>query len=200
MVDTLKQKRDSIRATIRQQRKALSNDALSTAADALLLNCKPFLHNVKNVAGYLAISGEIPLDPIFDYCHKKGITTLLPIMRDQALLFAPFDPSTTFTTKKWGILEPDTDEAHWITPHELELVLVPLVAFDHTCNRIGMGGGFYDRSFEFRKTEAGPPALIGVAHAMQQVENVFVEAWDVALDCIVSDEGVSATSTTGSKL
>ena len=190
MVDTLQQKRDHIRANIKQQRKALSSTALEKAAHALFLNCTPFLAGVKSVAGYQAMSGEISLDPLFKYCHKEGITTLLPIMRNKALMFAPFDATTTFSTKQYGIQEPDTDESTWLKPTELELVLVPLVAFDNTCNRIGMGGGFYDRSFELRKTNAGPPALVGVAHAFQQVDDVFVESWDVGLDFVVSDAGV----------
>jgi len=194
VVDTLQLKRDQernkLRATIKQQRKALSNAELEKAAHALFLNCTPFFSDVKSVAGYQAMSGEIPLNPIFDYCHNQGITTLLPIMRNKALMFAPFDATTSFSTKQYGIQEPDADESQWLTPNELELVLVPLVAFDKTCNRIGMGGGFYDRSFEFRKTAAGPPTLVGVAHELQRVDDVFVEDWDVGLDFVVSDVGV----------
>lgn len=187
MVDTFQQKRDNIRTKIKQQRRALDNNELQLAATALLSNCKPYLSNVRTVAGYQAMLGEIPLNPIFDYCHQQAITTLLPIMRGKSLMFAPFDATTTFSTKQYGIQEPNVDESDWLTPNQLELVLVPLVAFDKTCNRIGMGGGFYDRSFEFRKSATAPPILMGVAHALQAVDDAYAQSWDVALDFIATD-------------
>ena len=137
MVDTLTQQRDQIRASIKQQRQALTELQLQTAASSLLQHCKPILKNVKSIAGYQAMSGEIPLDAIFDYCHAQNIITLLPIMRGQSLMFAPFNPETRFVTKRYGIQEPDVAESAWLTPDSLELVFVPLVAFDDTCNRIG---------------------------------------------------------------
>ena len=191
-IDKNKRVRDDIRAQIKKQRKALSNSELAIAGEKLLANCKPFIDHVKSVAGYQAMLGEIPLNAVFDYCHQNNITTLLPIMRDQALMFAPFDSSTSFSVKQYGIQEPDVPESDWLRPNDLDLVLVPLVAFDATCNRIGMGGGFYDRSFEFRKTKAGPPNLVGVAHALQQVDDVFAQSWDVALDSIATDARVVA--------
>jgi len=187
VVDNNKQKRDEIRATIKQQRKALNDNELQVAATALLSNCSPYLSNVKTVAGYQAMLGEIPLNPIFQHCQQHGITTLLPIMCGESLMFAPFDATTTFITKKYGIREPDIDKSEWLSPRELELVLVPLVAFDKTCNRIGMGGGFYDRSFEFRQSSAAPPLLIGAAHALQEVDEVHAQSWDVSLDFVATD-------------
>ena len=69
------------------------------------------------------------------------------------------------------------------------LVLAPLVVFDGNCNRIGMGGGFYDRSFAFRKNPAiTRPRLIGVAHETQKVEHIVPEQWDVQLDMIVTEQ------------
>jgi len=144
------------------------------------------------------MQGEMNLDPIFEYCHQQNILTLLPIMRGQStpvqtLMFAPFDATSTFTTRQYGIKEPDTPQSEWLSPDQLDLVLVPLVAFDNTCNRIGMGGGFYDRSFEFRKNSKAPPTLMGVAHALQQVDDVFTQSWDVALDGIITDYNVITT-------
>jgi len=202
MVDTHSQsgesgfesKRNKIREGIKQKRNALDKSSLESAGSSLLTKCGRFIDSAKSVAGYQAMMGEIPLHPIFDYCHKNNITTFLPIMRDKSLMFAPFDISTTFTTKQFGIQEPNVPEADWLRPDQLDLVLVPLVAFDKTCNRIGMGGGFYDRSFEFRKEDSAPPTLVGVAHAFQQVDNVFAQHWDVALDFIATDTDVLSNS------
>jgi 5-formyltetrahydrofolate cyclo-ligase len=78
-----------------------------------------------------------------------------------------------------------------LAPEALDLVLAPLVVFDPQRNRIGMGGGYYDRSFEFRK-QAGrdAPILIGVAHELQKVEQLIAEDWDVRLDMVVTDGGI----------
>ncbi len=199
MVDTHKQAceqiRDEIRARIKQQRKSLDSLALDSAGNSLLTNCKQFIDGSKCVAGYQAMMGEIPLNPIFNYCHSNNIVTLLPIMREKSLMFAPFDAKTTFLTRQYGIQEPDVSQSEWLSPDQLDLVLVPLVAFDNTCNRIGMGGGFYDRSFEFRKNASAPPTLLGVAHAFQQVDDAYAQHWDVPLDFVATNTGVLANST-----
>ncbi len=185
-----KKQRDDIRLNIRKKRNELSLQALQTAAKLLLQNCIPSLENVSSVAGYQSMQGEMNLDPVFEHCHQHNIMTLLPIMRGQSLMFAPFTAASTFTVKQYGIKEPDTPQSEWLSPDQLNLVLVPLVAFDNTCNRIGMGGGFYDRSFEFRKNKKTPPTLIGVAHQLQQVEDVLPQPWDVALDGIITDKKI----------
>ena len=78
-----------------------------------------------------------------------------------------------------------------LAPDELDLVLAPLVVFDGNRNRIGMGGGFYDRSFAFRKnSEHTIPVLIGVAHEIQKVDRIVPEEWDVQLDMIVTDQAI----------
>ena len=194
-VKTQENARNEIRSKIKQQRKALELSALESAGANLLTNCIQFINRANSIAGYRAMMGEIPLHPIFDYCHKNNIVTLLPIMREKSLMFAPFDVTTTFNIRQYGIQEPDVSEAYWLTPEQLDVVLVPLVAFDTTCNRIGMGGGFYDRSFEFRKKGSAPPTLVGVAHALQQVDNVYAQHWDVALDFVATNAGVLTNTT-----
>ena len=78
-----------------------------------------------------------------------------------------------------------------LAPEALDLVLAPLVVFDPQRNRIGMGGGYYDRSFEFRKqAQRDAPILIGVAHELQKVDQLIAEDWDVRLDMVVTDGGI----------
>jgi 5-formyltetrahydrofolate cyclo-ligase len=87
--------------------------------------------------------------------------------------------------------EPDVDDSEMLPPEALDLVLAPLVVFDSNRNRIGMGGGFYDRSFAFRKNpEHKLPVLIGVAHELQKVDQIVPQEWDVRLDMIVTDRAV----------
>ena len=92
---------------------------------------------------------------------------------------------------RFRLPEPDVTDDEMLDPSDLDLVLAPLVVFDAECNRIGMGGGFYDRSFAFRKLESSvTPRLIGVAHELQRVERLLPEAWDVRLDRIVTDAAI----------
>ena len=183
--------RQHIRDRIKAQRAAMSTNELLLAGKALYENCLPLISNASSVAGYKAIRGEMSVDLLLADCQRKQIKTLLPIMLDEGhLLFAPFDESTSFKQKQFGIEEPDIPVTELVQPMQIDVVLVPLVAFDKTLNRMGMGGGFYDRSFAQRKQQSAPPMLIGVAHAFQEVESVLADWWDVPLDYIVTDKGV----------
>ena len=92
---------------------------------------------------------------------------------------------------RFKLPEPDVTDAEMLEPESLDLVLVPLVVFDPQLNRIGMGGGYYDRSFEFRKQPGcNVPALIGVAHELQKVDQLVPEEWDVRLDMVITDAAI----------
>ncbi len=206
---TMDTERQAIRSGIIAARKALSASQLSKAEKKLQQILKPFIDSkmiesafvdsektadpeikIKRIAGYNAINGEISVSSTLKYAQQKGIETYLPIMRGESLAFAAFDSNTRFVKKQYGILEPDVAESDWLKPTELDLVLVPLVAFDKQCNRMGMGGGFYDRSFAIRQQQAAPPLLVGVAHALQQQDNVHAQWWDVPLDFIATDDAL----------
>jgi 5-formyltetrahydrofolate cyclo-ligase len=92
---------------------------------------------------------------------------------------------------RFRLPEPDVADSEMLAPEDLDLVLAPLVVFDSYRNRIGMGGGFYDRSFAFRKIPGHTrPVLIGVAHEIQKVDRIVPEEWDVPLDMIVTDQAI----------
>jgi len=94
------------------------------------------------------------------------------------------------STNRFNITEP-IDQSATVTAEQLDAVLVPLLGFDQMGNRLGMGGGFYDRSFEFRiKSATKTPVLIGVAYDFQQLDNLPAEPWDVPLDIIITETGV----------
>jgi len=107
------------------------------------------------------------------------------------LRFSPYFRQQKMRINKFRLPEPDVGDDEMLTPEALDLVLAPLVVFDAMRNRIGMGGGFYDRSFEFRKNrDRLKPILIGVAHELQKVNRLKPEPWDVRLDMIVTDQAV----------
>ncbi len=89
----------------------------------------------------------------------------------------------------YGIREPKLIPANRRAAWALDLVLLPLVAFDALGNRMGMGGGYYDRTFSFKSLRKGMtgPNLIGLAHEIQRVEKLPIESWDIPLTSIVTD-------------
>ncbi len=187
---SMQDSRAALRQYMRKQRLLLCNTDQHVAAEKLRQHCVPLLRTAKSIAGYRAVNGEICISRLLADCRHQGSTTLLPLITDNKLVFAPFTEQTRMVKKRYGILTPDTSPDACISPENIDVVLVPLVAFDTDCNRLGMGGGYYDRSFAMRRQGAAPPLLIGVAYALQQAESVFADWWDVPLDVIVTDAGV----------
>jgi 5-formyltetrahydrofolate cyclo-ligase len=104
------------------------------------------------------------------------------------LRFAPWKPGDALASNRFGIPEPDLSPASLLEADALSLVVMPLVGFDDRGNRLGMGGGWYDRSFAFRHERGAPPYLVGAAFAIQQVPAFEAEAWDVRLDAVCTEQ------------
>ena len=121
------------------------------------------------------------------------LPVLDPDLHNQ-LLFVHYHNNTPMCRYKYAIAEPATPYQKSIPAADLDLVLLPLVAFDDSGNRMGMGGGYYDRSFAFMMDDAvgcaekKVPLLLGLAHQLQQVEQLAVESWDIPLSGIVTDQ------------
>ncbi len=94
-----------------------------------------------------------------------------------------------------GILEPQAQA--WVGARWLHLVFVPLLGFDASGMRLGMGAGYYDRAFAWRFTRKvwRGPLMVGLAYAFQQVPHITAAPHDVRLDAIVTDEGVLQCNT-----
>ncbi len=178
---------------MRAARAALEPAELERAASALaarLLELDEY-RKADHIAAYFAVNGEIGLDPVIDAALDAGKRIYLPNLDRQALRFAPYSRSQKMRINRFRLPEPDVTDDEMLDPADLDLVFAPLVVFDAECNRIGMGGGFYDRSFAFRKLESNPtPRLIGVAHELQRVERLVPEDWDVRLDRVVTDAAI----------
>lgn len=173
------------RKYLRQVRKAISPHQQATAAQALsdqLLKL-PFSPQTGYVAGYHASDGEISLEawrahlpPQVDYC--------LPVLTDdQTLQFAPWRSGLACVTNRYGILEPDLAVTPALPAQAMALVIVPLVGFDSSANRLGMGGGWYDRTFACRRHHP-KPWLVGVGFAEQQLAHITPDTWDIPMDVI----------------
>ena len=123
---------------------------------------------------------------------KNCYLPVLHPLKKNRLWFVPFHLDDELTENRFGIPEPKASQYHLRrSPRVLDIILVPLVAFDENCHRIGMGSGFYDRTFEFKKNgNPSKPLLIGIAYEMQKVDNTFPQQWDVQLDEVVTEKGI----------
>lgn len=186
---------DELRQRNRNLRAALDEDSLNKAAEALCrrLIDLPDYQSAQKIAAYFAVNGEIGLDPLIEHALAQGKQVYLPNLDQQSLRFSPYFRDQKMRINKFKLPEPDVGDDEMLEPDQLDLVLAPLVVFDAHCNRIGMGGGFYDRSFAFRKRGIEKPVLIGVAHEFQKVDRLTPEEWDVRLDKVVTDQCVYTT-------
>jgi len=180
---------DSLRAKHRVQRKTIDRATLDNNAAklAVLVETLEVYQVATHVAAYIAIQGEISVEPIMRAATAKQF--YLPILRGEQMAFAPWQIDQPLVERKYGLQEPDCDESCWMDARELDLVLAPLVVFDDQCNRIGQGGGYYDRTFEFTKS-GFQPKLVGVAHQSQREPSLDPQPWDIPLDYIVTEQSV----------
>ena len=183
------------RQQIRQQRRLLSAAEQHQAALALAtrLAKQPFYQRAETIAAYLPNDGEINPLPLLHHAQRLGKSIYLPVLKGSMLQFARYRPGLTpLHCNRLGIFEPYPQARQWIEPTRLELVLLPLVAFDADGNRLGMGGGFYDRSFAFKKSlpPVARPILVGIAHHLQKVSRLTVDHWDIPVDTIATDRAL----------
>jgi len=181
--------RKALRHDIRARRRAMPASERIAAAEHLAdhLFALPCMPAHGHVAGYWAVDGEIGLHA-WQLRLPDTLVYCLPVLHDgNQLRFAPWRPGSSLVANRYGIPEPEIDAAEMLAPEDMALVVLPLVAFDAQCRRLGMGAGWYDRSFAFRRERAAPPWLVGAAFARQQVVALAPESWDVPLDAVCTE-------------
>lgn len=146
----------------------------------------------RNVACYFANDGEIDPQPIIERAWSLRKKVYLPILSPlkNRLYFVPYEKHSKLKNNRFNIPEPVCQPSHWKTAYQLDLLLLPLVAFDTQGNRIGMGGGFYDRTLAYLQLRQfwKKPILIGLAHEIQKVNNLDSQSWDIPLNYIITEK------------
>ena len=182
------EQRRAMRVELRERRAGLSPKEQADAAAAVGTRLAGLvaLDRARVIGGYRSIRGEVDLDTALTRLHEGGAMVTVPRVSGDRMDFLPWTSASDTVAGSFGIDEPVNGKPLQLSQHDA--VFVPLVAFDETGQRLGQGGGFYDRAI----ADAGPtrPLLIGVAHAFQQVRSVPVEAWDMPLDAVVTEERV----------
>jgi 5-formyltetrahydrofolate cyclo-ligase len=188
-----------IRQQFRSKRSQLSSleQNICSAQLALQVIQSKIFQSSKNIAFYLATNGEADPTLILQTAWQQHKNCYLPIVtQEKKLLFAPYFFNDELIPNRYNILEPK-NQNNLITPDQLDLVLVPLVAFDKHGHRLGMGAGYYDRTFAFLNTTPPPPKpfLLGLAYEWQKVEKLSRESWDVKLNGVATERGVTLCAT-----
>ena len=189
----------ALRQQIRQQRRALSDTEREQASFLLcerIASSKAFKQS-KHIAFYLTNDGEIDLGLLIEHAWQQGKKCYLPVLAKpntpnmQRLWFIPYTPRTKLKNNRFGIQEPiHSYKARSRKTLSLDLILMPLVAFDLEGNRVGMGGGFYDRTLAFLRQKKfwHKPNLLGVAYDFQKHEQLEANFWDIPVQAIATDK------------
>jgi 5-formyltetrahydrofolate cyclo-ligase len=191
--------RQAIRNQVRARRRALSSHQQSEFALAAAQHTMQYLKQIgaNSVALYLASDGELDTTPLIQHLWQADIETYLPLLHPFSpgnLLFLQYHSQSPLKINRYGIPEPRLDVRRLIPVAQLDVIITPLVAFDGEGNRMGMGGGFYDRTLGNMPTDgspkAGRPRAIGFAHDCQRVPSLPCEPWDVPLQAIITPTGL----------
>jgi len=184
--------RQTLRQQLRKQRDELSPIEQLTASITIAehLTEHSIFKNSQTIAGYCAIGNEISPQPIIESAWQENKSCYLPTLGDKSLKFALYQSDTQLQKNRLNIPEPTTRQ--YIEPQQLDIVLVPLVGVDTHGNRLGMGAGFYDRTFSFLLDNPSltKPVLIGLGYEWQIIENLETEKWDVPLQAVVTENGI----------
>ncbi len=187
-----------LRKQIRCQRNALDHNQ-QRVASALLwehIHAAKFISEHNKFAFYYSNDGEIETKHLINKSLSINKHCYLPVLYKDGsnrLNFAPVNIDQRFINNHYGISEPRHENSDLISGDQLDVVFMPLVAYDEFGNRVGMGKGYYDHTFAFLAGTKRPakPKLIGLAHSFQQVSQLTVCSWDIPLDGVITEKGLT---------
>ncbi len=186
----------TLRQQIREKRRSLSDSEREQAAFLLcerIARSRTFKQS-KHIAFYLPNDGEMDLTLLIQHAWQTGKQCYLPVLAQpntQRLWFIPYFPDSKLINNRFGIPEPvHSSKARLRKTLSLDLILMPLVAFDEQGNRVGMGGGFYDRTLAFLQQRQywHKPGLVGVAYEFQKQQQLNTNNWDVPLQAVATEK------------
>ena len=191
-------KKNKLRNQLQQQRASLGIMEQALYSEMI---CKHVVgsncfKNAQHIAFYTPVKGEA--DPLglhsLDIANKSFYLPVLSPQKSFHLIFVKINDETRYKNNIYGIPEPIYTAEDIMPAEKLDLVIMPLVAVDRAGNRMGMGGGYYDRSFAFKKEpKINSPQLLGFAYDFQLLDSLSAEAWDVPLDFITTNQELIET-------
>jgi 5-formyltetrahydrofolate cyclo-ligase len=186
--------RKQLRSQIRSRRRALTGQERRRHAEQLArtLSGHPLFWRARHIAFYLPNDGEMDLTPLIRRSVAMGKRCYLPVISrisHNRLWFAEYRPGEKLRPNLYGIPEPANGKWQGRSPIGLDLILMPLVGFDERGNRLGMGGGYYDRTLAYLRHRRywHRPLLLGVAYDFQKLERLESEVWDVPMHGVITE-------------
>ena len=175
-----------IRKELRKTRRSIDQPTRKKRGRQLLYQCQKnsIFRNAKHVAIFIPNDGEIETSNTINFLTHQGYLVYLPILVREKLKFAKMGKK--YRKNRFGIYEPIYSPLRGA--HRMDIILMPLVGFDKHKNRLGMGGGFYDKTLSFHKQLKNfrVPKLFGLAFDFQEVDNIISKPWDVPVDGIIT--------------
>ena len=188
---------NNLRKSLRNQRRQLSRQTLELHSILMAKQAMTYrpLQQGKRIAFYFASNGEMDPAPLVERASQASKQCYFPVLRSRpstSLWFARYQDGQALKPNRFGIYEPATYHRQITMPWGIDLIIMPLVAFDLVGNRLGMGGGYYDRTLAFKNTRTHwkGPKLIGIAHEFQCVEALPANAWDIPLDAVITERKI----------
>ena len=185
--------KDEIRQVLSHKRRRLTTQEQQQKSELIIKNIKQsseFIH-AKNIALYHAVRGEADPSELMSsnltHFNKQFYLPVISLDKENNLVFAAINENTEYKPNSFSIPEPIVKSSELINTEDLDLVIMPLLGFDNKGNRLGMGGGYYDRCFAFKKLQVSKPILMGFAYDFQQVASLNTEPWDIGLDMLATE-------------
>ncbi|MGI9204646.1 MAG: 5-formyltetrahydrofolate cyclo-ligase [Woeseiaceae bacterium] len=179
-----------LRSDGKENRELMSSSARAAASQKIseIVCNSPWFRSSETIACYLPFAGEVDTWRTIDRALRMKKRVFAPIIeKNFCMRFREITAATVLQTNNLGLTEPENGIfAH---PRTLDVVITPVVAFDSRYNRVGMGGGYFDRTFAFlrhRKTYFHPK-LIGVAFDCQKVREIPANPWDIRLFSVITE-------------
>ncbi len=193
-------RRSELRKKMRGLRRSLPRAEQSAAAQAITarLSSQDLFRQAIKIAAYLPFDGEVDTGSLISMAIDAGKTVCVPVLVDRGknMRFAVYKPGQRLLVNHYGIPEPAREDRRYVATDQLDLVLTPLVAFDHSLHRIGVGAGYYDRCFSFLRHRKNriKPRLIGLAYDFQRVTELEPREWDVSLSAVATETAFYTSS------
>ncbi|PCI71155.1 MAG: 5-formyltetrahydrofolate cyclo-ligase [Piscirickettsiaceae bacterium] len=196
---TLPELRRSLRQA-RQQIPASTRTQYDVQINQRIIRSRLLLRQPR-IASYMAHNGEPSLERLIIACSERHLLHYLPTLTNkQTLLFTKYSWGDKLKYNRFNIEEANTTSS--ISSKFLSMILVPLVGYDKLGNRLGAGGGYYDRtlSYSASATCTLKPLLVGIAYSHQEVDKLATQPWDIPLDAVINERQIICFSNRAASL
>ncbi|MBZ9688757.1 5-formyltetrahydrofolate cyclo-ligase [Clostridium estertheticum] len=184
--------KDNLRKNMLHQRKNMKMENVSVFSNRIIetiMKLQEFI-NCKNIMLYLSFDNEVNTYTLAKWCLDNGKKVIVPYCIKETREIIPFEINNLtndLTKSSFGIMEPKHNLLKKADIEDIDLIIVPGVAFDEHCNRLGFGAGYYDRFLPKREKNT---SIIGISYDYQVINKIPTDVYDVPLDLIITEKRI----------